>query len=252
MALPEIRKTRAAQAKETAASEKNAQLNTVQTVLQTDIATFTRKTADSVQKMFDVQKNQLELDRLRAGKELEQQREEARKTVDKDQPLAEQFKDKFGFPIFGIGSMIAGISALAGAALGLRGWEGDLLVSLDQFADYITKPIRTGIVNLGHAILRVFGFRRTGDIMRGYFSPLNIETRTYRRQLFDGIVNTFKSIIRIITKPFTLITNQLTKIPGSEKLSKAVNFFVTQISKAFGFFSNGAVSYTHLTLPTKA
>ena len=56
MALPEIRKTRAAQAKETAATEKNAQLNTVQTVLQTDIATFTRKTADSVQKMFDVQK----------------------------------------------------------------------------------------------------------------------------------------------------------------------------------------------------
>tara|TARA_Y100000004_G_scaffold196385_1_gene266220 strand:- start:121 stop:1983 length:1863 start_codon:yes stop_codon:yes gene_type:complete len=244
MALPEIRKTRAAQAKETAASEKNAQLNTVQTVLQTDIATFTRKTADSVQKMFDVQKNQLELDRLRAGKELEQQREEARKTVDKDQPLAEQFKDKFGFPIFGIGSMIAGISALAGAALGLRGWEADLLVSLDQFADYVTKPIRTGIANLGHAILRVFGFTRTGDIMRGYFSPLNIETRTYRQQLFDGIVNTFKSIIRIITKPFTLITNQLTKIPGSEKLSKTVSFFVTQISKAFGFFTSAASGVT--------
>ena len=237
MALPEIRKTRAAQAKETAASEKNAQLNTVQTVLQTDIATFTRKTADSVQKMFDVQKNQLELDRLRAGKELEQQREEARKTVDKDQPLAEQFKDKFGFPIFGIGSMIAGISALAGAALGLRGWEGDLLVSLDQFADYITKPIRTGIANIGNSIMKALGFTRTGGLTRGVDGRFKAEGRTYRRQLFDGIVKAFRSIIKIAISPFTLITNQLAKIPGSSKVATTVDFFVTQISKTFGFFT---------------
>ena len=244
MALPEIRKTRAAQAKETAASEKNAQLNTVQTVLQTDIASFTRKTADSVQKMFDVQKNQLELDRLRAGKELEQQREEARKTDDKDQPLAEQFKDKFGFPIFGIGSMIAGISAIAGAALGLRGWEGELLVSLDQFADYITKPIRTGIANIGNSIMKALGFTRTGGLTRGVDGRFKAEGRTYRQQLFDGIVKAFRSIIKIAVSPFTLITNQLAKIPGTEKVSRTVGFFVTQISKAFGFFSNAASGVT--------
>ena len=244
MALPEIRKTRAAQAKETAASEKNAQLNTVQTVLQTDIATFTRKTADSVQKMFDVQKNQLELDRLRAGKELEEQREEARKTVDKDQPLAEQFKDKFGFPIFGIGSMIAGISAIAGAALGLRGWETELLVSLDQFADYVTKPIRTGIANIGNSIMKALGFTRTGGLTRGVDGRFKAEGRTYRQQLFDGIVKAFRSIIKIAISPFTLITNQLAKIPGTEKVSRTVGFFVTQISKVFGFFSNAASGVT--------
>jgi len=244
MALPEIRKTRAAQAKETAASEKNAQLNTVQTVLQTDIATFTRKTADSVQKMFDVQKNQLELDRLRAGKELEEQREEARKTVDKDQPLAEQFKDKFGFPIFGIGSMIAGISALAGAALGLRGWEAELLVSLDQFADYVTKPIRTGIANIGNSIMKALGFTRTGGLTRGVDGRFKAEGRTYRQQLFDGIVKAFKSIIKIAISPFTLITNQLAKIPGTEKVSRTVGFFVTQISKAFGFFTSAVSGVT--------
>ena len=244
MALPEIRKTRAAQAKETAASEKNAQLNTVQTVLQTDIATFTRKTADSVQKMFDVQKNQLELDRLRAGKELEQQREEARKTVDKDQPLAEQFKDKFGFPIFGIGSMIAGISALAGAALGLRGWEAELLVSLDQFADYVTKPIRTGIANIGNSIMKALGFTRTGGLTRGVDGRFKAEGRTYRQQLFDGIVKAFKSIIKIAISPFTLITNQLAKIPGSSKVATTVDFFVTQISKTFGFFTKAASGVT--------
>ena len=244
MALPEIRKTRAAQAKETAASEKNAQLNTVQTVLQTDIASFTRKTADSVQKMFDVQKNQLELDRLRAGKELEQQREEARKTVDKDQPLAEQFKDKFGFPIFGIGSMIAGISALAGAALGLRGWEAELLVSLDQFADYVTKPIRTGIANIGNSIMKALGFTRTGGLTRGVDGRFKAEGRTYRQQLFDGIVKAFKSIIKIAISPFTLITNQLAKIPGSSKVATTVDFFVTQISKTFGFFTKAASGVT--------
>ena len=244
MALPEIRKTRAAQAKETAASEKNAQLNTVQTVLQTDIATFTRKTADSVQKMFDVQKNQLELDRLRAGKELEQQREEARKTVDKDQPLAEQFKDKFGFPIFGIGSMIAGISALAGAALGLRGWEAELLVSLDQFADYVTKPIRTGIANIGNSIMKALGFTRTGGLTRGVDGRFKAEGRTYRQQLFDGIVKAFRSIIKIAISPFTLITNQLAKIPGSSKVATTVDFFVTQISKTFGFFTKAASGVT--------
>ena len=244
MALPEIRKTRAAQAKETAASEKNAQLNTVQTVLQTDIATFTRKTADSVQKMFDVQKNQLELDRLRAGKELEQQREEARKTVDKDQPLAEQFKDKFGFPIFGIGSMIAGISAIAGAALGLRGWEGELLVSLDQFADYVTKPIRTGIANIGNSIMKALGFTRTGGLTRGVDGRFKAEGRTYRQQLFDGIVKAFRSIIKIAISPFTLITNQLAKIPGSSKVATTVDFFVTQISKTFGFFTKAASGVT--------
>ena len=77
--LPEIRKTRASQARETAAAEKNQQLNTVQTALQTDIATFTRRTASSLKNMFSLQKSQAELERLRAGAELERQREEARK-----------------------------------------------------------------------------------------------------------------------------------------------------------------------------
>ena len=56
--LPEIRKTRASQARETAAAEKNQQLNTVQTALQTDIATFTRRTASSLKNMFSLQKSQ--------------------------------------------------------------------------------------------------------------------------------------------------------------------------------------------------
>ena len=197
MALPEMKKSRAAQAREVAASEKNAQQNSLQTFLQTDIAQKAETLASTVQKMFDVQKNQLDLDRLKAGKELEQQREEARKPEDKDKPLADQFKEKFGFPIFGIGSMIAGISAIAGAALGLRGWEGDLITSLDQFADYITKPVRTGLANIGHAIMKALGFTRTGGLTRGVDGRFKAEGRTYRKQLFDGIVKAFRSIIKI-------------------------------------------------------
>ena len=81
--LPEIRKTRASQARETAAAEKNQQLNTVQTALQTDIATFTRRTASSLKNMFSLQKSQAELERLRAGAELEnrEKKQEKRKMM---------------------------------------------------------------------------------------------------------------------------------------------------------------------------
>ena len=60
-------------------AEKNQQLNTVQTALQTDIATFTRRTASSLKNMFSLQKSQAELERLRAGAELERQRESKKK-----------------------------------------------------------------------------------------------------------------------------------------------------------------------------
>ena len=54
----------------------------------------------------------------------------------------------------------------------------------------------------------------------------------------------FKSIIKIAISPFTLITNQLAKIPGSSKVATTVDFFVTQISKTFGFFTKAASGVT--------
>ena len=65
--------------------------------------------------MFSLQKSQAELERLRAGAELETTERRSKKKKDDDKSLNDQFKDKFHFPIFGIGTMIAGISALAGA-----------------------------------------------------------------------------------------------------------------------------------------
>ena len=108
MALPEIRKTRASQARETAASEKNTQVNIAQTAIQADISTFTKRTAESLKSMFSLQKSQFELERLKAGAELEKEREEARKKKPDDKSLNDKFEDKFGFGIFGIGAMIAG------------------------------------------------------------------------------------------------------------------------------------------------
>ena len=163
--LPEIRKTRASQARETAAAEKNQQLNTVQTALQTDIATFTRRTAGSLKNMFSLQKSQAELERLRAGAELERQREEARKKKDDDKSLNDQFKDKFGFPIFGIGTMIAGISALAGAAVGLRGWEAKGLVALSRISR-IGPAIVQGMTKLRNGVLGIFGLTAKGLIVK--------------------------------------------------------------------------------------
>ena len=163
--LPEIRKTRASQARETAAAEKNQQLNTVQTALQTDIATFTRRTAGSLKNMFSLQKSQAELERLRAGAELEKQREEARKKKDDDKSLNDQFKDKFGFPIFGIGTMIAGISALAGAAVGLRGWEAKGLVALSRITR-IGPMIVQGMTKLRNGVLGIFGLTAKGLIVK--------------------------------------------------------------------------------------
>lgn len=170
--LPEIRKTRASQARETAAAEKNQQLNTVQTALQTDIATFTRRTASSLKNMFSLQKSQAELERLRAGAELERQREEARKKKDDDKSLNDQFKDKFGFPIFGIGTMIAGISALAGAAVGLRGWEKKGLLALSRITR-IGPTIVEGMTKLRNGVLGIFGLTAKGlivkDVVTGRF-----------------------------------------------------------------------------------
>ena len=163
--LPEIRKTRASQARETAAAEKNQQLNTVQTALQTDIATFTRRTASSLKNMFSLQKSQAELERLRAGAELERQREEARKKKDDDKSLNDQFKDKFGFPIFGIGTMIAGISALAGAAVGLRGWEKKGLLALSRITR-IGPTIVEGMTKLRNGVLGIFGLTAKGLIVK--------------------------------------------------------------------------------------
>ena len=163
--LPEIRKTRASQARETAAAEKNQQLNTVQTALQTDIATFTRRTAGSLKNMFSLQKSQAELERLRAGAELERQREEARKKKDDDKSLNDQFKDKFGFPIFGIGTMIAGISALAGAAVGLRGWEKKGLLALSRITR-IGPTIVQGMTKLRNGVLGIFGLTAKGLIVK--------------------------------------------------------------------------------------
>lgn len=167
MALPEIRKTRAAQAKETAATEKNAQLNTVQTALQTDIATFTRKTAGSLQKMFSLQKSQAELERLKAGAELESRRELARKggKKEKAKSLNDQFTANFGFPIFGIGSMIAGISAIAGAAVGLRGWEAKTLKSIFAFTK-IGPTIVKAFKSIRNSVLAGFGLTARGTIVR--------------------------------------------------------------------------------------
>ena len=193
--LPEIRKTRASQARETAAAEKNQQLNTVQTALQTDIATFTRRTASSLKNMFSLQKSQAELERLRAGAELERQREEARKKKDDDKSLNDQFKDKFGFPIFGIGTMIAGISALAGAAVGLRGWEAKGLVALSRITR-IGPMIVQGMTKLRNGVLGIFGLTAKGlivkDVVTGRFmkapsvvSQVSVALSKFRTQLLN-------------------------------------------------------------------
>ena len=88
MALPEIRKTRASQARETAASEKNTQVNIAQTAIQADISTFTKRTAESLKSMFSLQKSQFELERLKAGAELEKEREAARKGSKKEKSVS--------------------------------------------------------------------------------------------------------------------------------------------------------------------
>tara|TARA_E500000178_G_scaffold110814_1_gene110578 strand:- start:801 stop:2645 length:1845 start_codon:yes stop_codon:yes gene_type:complete len=165
MALPEIRKTRASQARETAASEKNTQVNIAQTAIQADISTFTKRTAESLKSMFSLQKSQFELERLKAGAELEKEREEARKKKPDDKSLNDKFEDKFGFGIFGIGAMIAGVSAIAGAFVGLRGWEAKAVASISRITR-IGPLIVKGITSLRNGVLRIFGLTARGTIIR--------------------------------------------------------------------------------------
>jgi len=165
MALPEIRKTRASQARETAASEKNTQVNIAQTAIQADISTFTKRTAESLKSMFSLQKSQFELERLKAGAELEKEREAARKGSKKEKSVSEEFKDKFGLEIFGIGAMIAGISAIAGAFVGLRGWEAKAVASIARVSG-IGPAIVKGMKSLRNGVLRIFGLTAKGTLLR--------------------------------------------------------------------------------------
>ena len=116
--------------------------------------------------MFALQAKQFEIARLNEGKQIEKDREAGRKKkVEPSKDFKKQFEENYGFPFLGVGNMLAGIAALAGAAVGLRGWEAGAIKSLSRISR-IGPTITKGMTSLRTGVLKVFGLTPTGKLIR--------------------------------------------------------------------------------------
>lgn len=121
--------------------------------------------------MFMLNKQVFEQSKIDAMRLLEQQREDSRKTDDSDKKVKE--KEAKG-PLSELldflrnGGLLAGgalLAGLAGAAVGLRGWEGKAIANLGKISR-IPKLITDGVNGLRNSALRVFGLDPNGKPIR--------------------------------------------------------------------------------------
>lgn len=121
--------------------------------------------------MFMLNKQMFDQSKIDAMKLLEQQREDSRNSDDSEKKVKE--KEAKG-PLSELldflrnGGLLAGgalLAGLAGAAVGLRGWEGKAISNLAKLSR-IPKLITDGINGLRNSALRVFGLDPNGKPLR--------------------------------------------------------------------------------------
>ena len=197
MALPELQKSNAQQARETKAAEKNAEANITNMSILQEVRLFTKTTADTITRMFALQAKQFEIARLNEGKQIEKDREAGRKKkVEPSKDFKKQFEENYGFPFLGVGNMLAGIAALAGAAVGLRGWEAGAIKSLSRISR-IGPTITKGMTSLRTGVLKVFGLTPAGKLIRDPTTGRFLKAPPLGQQISKGMTNFRTSILKM-------------------------------------------------------
>lgn len=167
-----------------------------------------------------------------AARELEENREGRRKlnaVLDQDLALQNQNQNDLKLQDFlGIGAFIAGVTSIAGAFVGLRGWE---INAVRQIKDAIptTKRVVEGVKILRNAILLSLGMSQTTLINR----QLMPQGKPFSTTLIDGVsrfVNTIRGALGALASPGGL---NLRNIPGIG-LGKKIMGFIRGIGSFFG------------------
>lgn len=204
------------------------------------------------QQMFDQDK----IDQLRL---LEQLREDARKGNKPEKKVKKKDEDKG--PLSELldflrnGGLLAGgalLAGLAGAALGLRGWEGKAIKNLSKIKMSVPKFITSGVTALKNAALAVFGIAPDGKFSRGIFTGVRVP---------DAISRTINSLKQSVFKLFGLgvdgkpVVKTPSWVKGGLKLTdmvgKQVTNLITSIKNGMTavftgirtFFTSGAGSF---------
>ena len=174
---------------------------------------------------------------LDAVRELEESREAKRKlnaVLDQDLASKKSKKEDLKLQDFlGIGAFIAGVTSIAGAFVGLRGWEINAVRQIRD-APKIGVAIKIGSIALRNALLRSIGLTPVGAMTRdvkGRFVAMN---RTpISTQIFNGVsgfVNAIRGALGALASPGGL---NLRSIPGIG-LGKKIMGSIRSIGGFFG------------------
>ena len=218
--LPPVNQTRAATASNEASSSSGLlNLNIAQgqialnTLESNNLLNAVGKTLEEILQVFTDAERQRQAD---AFKQLEDRREEQRSSrFEETKAKKVDDPEEMGFADYlGIGAMIAGVSAIAGAFVGLRGWEVALVKQLNNVFK-VSETIRIGSVKLRNALLRSIGFTPVGEMTRdvkGRFVAIN--QKPISTQIFDALGKLRDAILapfRALASPGGL---NLKAIPG--------------------------------------
>jgi len=160
--LPPVNQTRAANASNQASSGSGLlNLNIAQgqialnTLESNNLLNAVGKTLEEILQVFTDAERQRQAD---AFKQLENSREEKRASRFEEKKAKKvDDSNELGLADFlGIGAMIAGVTAIAGAFVGLRGWEINAVRDIKKIIP-TTKQIVTGVKSLKNAILVTLG-----------------------------------------------------------------------------------------------
>ena len=130
--------------------------------------------AKSLMSILSINEQMFEQEKLDQLRLMEQLREDARK---KDKPKKKETKKEESGPISELldflraGGLLAGgalLAGLAGAAVGLRGWEGKAIKNLAKIKT-IPRIVTSGVTALRNAALAIFGITPDGKFSRGIF-----------------------------------------------------------------------------------
>ena len=148
------------------------------------------------QKMFDQDK----IDQLRL---LEQMREDARKK-DKPEKKVKKDQDKKGplselLDFLRTGGLLAGgalLAGLAGAAVGLRGWEGKAIKNLNKIKNIVPERITNGLKSLRVSAYAMFGLTPEGLPRRDPKTGKFLKSAPISAQIAEKFTNLRNSFLR--------------------------------------------------------
>ena len=193
-----------------------------------------------------------------AARELEENREGRRKlnaVLDQDLALQNQNQNDLKLQDFlGIGAFIAGVTSIAGAFVGLRGWE---INAVRQIKDAIptTKRVVEGVKTLRNAILLSLGMSQTTLINR----QLMPQGKPFSTTLIDGVsrfVNTIRGALGALASPGGLNLRNIPGIGLGKKIMGFIrgigSFFSTILSPIFQAIKTLATSVTAIYNSTLA